>query len=127
MACMMSPDKKMIRDHRYPNTRTKIGKEMCNKCRCDWGMAVSFLQIPLVEEKYNCTIYVFDKYNIPMLGLTISLLMSNCVMYKSQNKNKNQYFLLYDEIKQHYDCIIDIKKFMGVRELCYHCLKGFTH
>ena len=90
-------------------------------------MAVSFLHIPLVEEKYNCNIYVLDKYNIPMLGSTISLLMGNCIMYKSQNRNKNQYFLLYDEVNQHYDCIIDIKKFMGVREFCYRCLKGFTH
>ena len=127
MACMMNPDKRIIRDHRYPNTRIKIGKEICNKCKCDWGIAVSFLYIPLVEEKYNCNIYVLDKYNIPMLGSTISLLMGNCIMYKSQNRNKNQYFLLYDEVNQHYDCIIDIKKFMGVREFCYRCLKGFTH
>ena len=89
-------------------------------------MAVSFLQIPLVEEKYNCSIYVLDKYNTPMLGSTISLLTGNCIMYKSQNRNKNQYLLLNDEVKQHYDCIIDIQKFMGVREFCY-CLKGFTH
>ena len=80
-------------------------------------MAVSFLHIPLVEEKYNCNIYVLDKYNIPMLGSTISLLMSNCIMYKSQNKNKNQCFLLYDEIKQHYDCIIDIKKVYGCKRV----------
>jgi hypothetical protein len=35
MACLMNPDKRMIRDHRYPNTRIKVGKEICNKCRCD--------------------------------------------------------------------------------------------
>ena len=33
-------------------------------------------------------------------------------MYKSENKNKEPYFLLYDEVNKHYDCITDIKQFL---------------
>ncbi len=60
-----------------------------------------------------------------MLGSSISLLM-NCLMYKSLNRGKEQHYLLYDEDKGHYDCITDIKKFLGVREFCSQCLRGFS-
>ena len=127
MACLMNPDEKILKDNRYPNTRIKIGKEICDKCNCDWNVPVSFLQIPLVEQKYNCNIYILDVYNIPMLGSTISLLFGECLLYKSENRHSEKYYILYDEVKQHYDIITDIKKFMGVREFCCNCMKCFTH
>ena len=48
-------------------------------------------------------------------------------MYKSEKKHNKHYFLLHNEKQKHYNCITDIKKFMGVREFCYKCLNGFTH
>jgi hypothetical protein len=110
MAMLMNPDKAMIKDHRYPKTRIDYGSKICNKSYCEWDKPVSFLQIPLVEEKFNCNIYVINVNNIPILGASISLLM-NCLMYKSLNRNREQYYLLYDEVKKHYDCITDKKVF----------------
>ena len=126
MAVLFNSTTKQIKDSRNTNLRMRIAKEICNKSKCTWDNEVSFLQIPLVEETYNCNIYVIDENNIPMLGTTISLLL-NCLMYKSDNKNTQHYFLLYNENQKHYNCITDIKKFMGVREFCYKCLTGFTH
>jgi hypothetical protein len=126
MAVLFNSDNKQIKDSRNTNIRMKIGKEICHKSKCNWDSEVSFLQIPLVEETYNCNIYIIDENNIPMLGCTISLLL-NCLMYKSENKHNQHYFLLYNEKQKHYNCITDIKKFMGVREFCYKCLNGFTH
>ncbi len=63
-------------------------------------------------------------YNVPMLGSNISLML-NTLMYKSDNKNNEHYFLLYDEVNQHYNCITDIKQFLGVRCFCFKCLKSF--
>ena len=34
---------------------------------------------------------------------------------------------MYDENNQHYNCITDISAFLGVREFCFNCLKGFHH
>lgn len=59
-----------------------------------------------------------------MLGSNISLML-NTLMYKSDNKNNEHYFLLYDEVNQHYNCITDIKQFLGVRCFCFKCLKSF--
>jgi hypothetical protein len=126
MACLTNPGNKTVRDARWPNTRIKLGKELCQKVRCDWDKAVSFLQVPLFEEKFNCNIYILDVRNIPMLGSSVSLMMGEVLMCKSESRNSQQYFLLYDEVKQHYDCITDIKQFLGVRCFCYGCMKGFS-
>ena len=126
MSLFLNPKNKTQLDHRYPNTRIKLGKEICAKSRCDWDKPVSFLQLPLVEEKFNCNIYVIDAGDIPTLGSSISLLM-NCLMYKSQNRGKEQHYLLYHSDREHYDCITDIKKFLGVREFCPKCFRGFTN
>ena len=34
---------------------------------------------------------------------------------------------MYDENKQHYNCITDIRAFLGVREFCFNCLQGFSN
>jgi len=127
LACCMNPNNKMVKDGRYPNTRIRLGSEICKKCNCEWNKVVPiFPHINIVEHIYNCNIYVINLNNIPILGSSVSLLHSDCLMYKSDNKNKEHYFLLYDEDAQHYHCITDIKKFLGVREFCYNCMKGFT-
>ena len=82
--------------------------------------------VEVVEHVYNCNIYVINLNNIPILGSSISLLNSDCLMYKSENRNREHYFLLYDEEPQHYHCITDIKKCLGVKTNCYNCMKGFT-
>ena len=69
--------------------------------------------------------YLIDAHNIPTLGTSISLLVNVC-KYKSENRNTTHYFLLFDETLGHYDCITDIKKFLGLREFCYSCAKGFS-
>ena len=115
MGCLTNPENKTARDNRQPKTIIKLGKELRNKTRCDWDKPVSLLVLPLVEEKLNCNIYILDVYNIPMLGSTISLMMGDALMYKSENRSSQRYFLLYDGVKQHYDCMTDIKKFLGVR------------
>ena len=46
-------------------------------------------------------------------------------MYKSENRNNQHYFLLYDEEAEHYDCITDIKAFLACRCFCYRCLSTF--
>ena len=114
MAILMNPKNEQVKDNTWPKTRMTLGGDFFSKSRCDWDTKVSFLQLPLVEEQCNCNIYIIDVNNIPMLGSSISLLM-NCLMYKSLNRGKEQYYLLYDDEKQHYDCISDIKIFFGVR------------
>jgi hypothetical protein len=80
--------------------------------------------IPFVEKEFDCNIYVVDLNELPILGSSIKLW--NCLMYKTENKNKNHYFLLYDDNLKHYDAITDIKAFLACRCFCYKCLSSFT-
>ena len=125
LAILFDINNKSLKDNRNKALRIKAGKDICNKSKCRWDNKVSVLEIPLVEETYNCNIYIIDAHNIPMLGTSVSLLLKVCG-YKSENRNANHYFLLFDEVLGHYDCITDIKKFLGLREFCYTCLKGFS-
>jgi hypothetical protein len=80
--------------------------------------------IPFVEKEYDCNIYVVNLNDIPILGSTIKLW--NCLMYKSENRNNNHYFLLYDDNLKHYDVINNIRGFLACTNFCYKCLGSFT-
>ena len=125
MAILFDIKNVSLKDSRNKTLRIKAGMNICNKSKCIWDKKVSLLEIPLVEETYNCNIYLIDAHNIPMLGTSISLLLNVC-KYKSENRSTTNYFLLFDETLGHYDCITDIKKFLGLREFCYNCVKGFS-
>ena len=62
-----------------------------------------------------------------MMGTSVELMLSDTLMFKCESRSNEHYFLHYDEVNQHYDCITDIKKFLGVRCFCYGCMKGFTN
>jgi hypothetical protein len=71
------------------------------------------------------TFMLLDLNKIPMLGSNINLW--NCLMYRSENRHKKHYFLLYDDVNQHYDCITNIKAFLGCKCFCFKCLRSFTN
>jgi hypothetical protein len=50
-------------------------------------LPVSFLDLPLVEQTFNCNIFVIDLNNVPILGAKIDIW--NTIMYKAPNKNKD--------------------------------------
>lgn len=95
-----------LKDHRNLSLRSKVASEICKKCKLSYNEQVSFLSIPIVEDKFDCNIYIIDLNNVPILGATIKLW--DCLLYKSKNRHKQHYFLLYDEVAQHYDVITDI-------------------
>ena len=92
LACLMNPQNRTIRDHRNILARKKAGMELCKRCKHNWDEPVSFLLLPIVEYMFDCNICIINRSNIPMLGTTIKLW--NCLMYKSENKNKNHYFFI---------------------------------
>ena len=125
LACLMNPKSREIQGCRHSKARTKAATQMCNKSKLSWDEPMPIHFITLVEETYNININVVDKHNIPILGGNVNLY--NCLMYKSENRNTKHYFLLYDDIAKHYDCITDIKKLLAVRAFCFTCFKGFRH
>ena len=94
MACLANPENKEIKKARQPKPREIIGKELCHKSKCEWDQPVSFLQIPLVEEKLNCNIHILDVYNIPMLGTSVELMMEECTTQKIATSNITFYFMM---------------------------------
>ena len=85
---------------------------------------MSFIEIPLVEETFNCNIYVLDLETPNMLGCKINLW--NTLLYKSAARdNANKYWLLFGE--NHYHTINNINSFLAVRRFCTKCFNTFLH
>ena len=89
LACLMNPSNRAIRDNRNIQARTRAASELCKKCKFSWNQAVSFIQLPLIEQSFDCNIYIIDLQNIPQLGANIKLW--NCLMYKSENRNNQHH------------------------------------
>jgi hypothetical protein len=69
----MNRTNKALKDNRYQKQRMKVGQELCNKCKLPWDNQVSFLDLPLIEETFNCNVYVLYLNNIPVLGSKIDV------------------------------------------------------
>ena len=119
----MNKTNKALKDNRYQKQREKVGKELCNKYKLPWDTEVSFLDLPLVEETFTCNIYGLDLNNIPVLGSKIDVW--NILMYKSDNRNTEQYWLLFDE--NHYHTRNNIRGFLAVKHFCCKCFQCFEH
>ena len=64
-----------------------------------------------------------DIDNIPILKSKIDVW--NVLMYKSPDKQKEKYWLLFD--KNHYHAITNIKGFLAAKHFCNTCLECFEH
>ena len=123
LACLMNPENTALKDSRNKLARAKVASKICQKCKLQFDEKVSFNAIPFVEKTYNCNINILNLNDIPVLGASIDLM--NCLMYKSENRGNNHYFLLYDDIHGHYDCITDIKAFLACKGFCFKCYRSF--
>jgi len=123
LSALVHKNIKNIRDSRNTVARERFAKELCNKCKLPWDRKVDFLQIPLVEEALDCNIFIMDIDNIPILNSKINVW--HALMYKAENRNKEQFWLLYGG--NHYDAITNIKGFLAVDYFCCKCLQCFKH
>ena len=69
----------------------------------------------------NCNVYMIDMDNIPILVSKIDVY--NALMYKSEARRQEHYWLLFDN--NHYHAITNIKGFLSVEYFCSNCLKCF--
>ena len=104
--------------------RTKLAKELCEGCGMEWDKTVSFDEIPLVEEKLNVNILIFDIDAVPMMRTTTSIYQS--LIYKnSEIESGTQYYLLHDSEQEHYHAINNINGFLAAHYFCPSCLRTF--
>ena len=81
LAICMNPKNRIVKHLDRPSTRIKIGQETCRNYKLDWNEQIAFFtHIDAVEHIYNCNICVINLNNIPILGSSISLLASDCLM-----------------------------------------------
>jgi hypothetical protein len=84
---------------------------------------VSLDLIPEIEEKLQFSILVLNIDELPILGSAGYIYDS--LLYKGGCiKGDRQMWLLFDD--GHFNVIIDIKAFLGVREFCSRCLRCFN-
>jgi hypothetical protein len=67
----MNKKSRGLRDERNKRLKEKVARDLCNKCKLPWDTPVSFLDLPLVEQTFNCNIFVIDLNNVPILGAKI--------------------------------------------------------
>ena len=104
--------------------RTKLAKELCEGCGMEWDKTVSFDEIPLVEQKLNVNILIFDIDAVPMMRTTTSIDQS--LIYKnSEIESGTQYYLLHDSEQEHYHAINNINGFLAAHYFCPSCLRTF--
>ena len=104
--------------------RAKLAKELCEGCGMEWDKTVSFDEIPLVEQKLNVNILIFDIDAVPVMRTTTSIYQS--LIYKnSEVGSGTQYYLLHDSEQEHYHAINNIKGFLAANYFCPCCLRTF--
>jgi len=121
IACLMNPTNRAIRDSRNTKAREKVARELCNRCNMSWGKPVALTQLEYIENILECNLYVFSLNEIPILKSSINIW--NSLIFKSISKDKNKYFLLYDDAEQHFDCVINITGFLACKKFCCNCLE----
>ena len=85
---------------------------------------MSFVHIPLVEETFNCNIYVLDLDNPHILGSKLNVWET--MLYKSHTRaNANKYWLLFGG--DHYHSINNIEGYLSVKHFCNKCFSCFSH
>jgi hypothetical protein len=126
LAYLMNPKDKDIRKKGRTTYRFRIASELARKCKLnmDMKMTISLPTIGIVEQALDINIYVISLSNIPILGSSINIW--DILLYKSDDRGKEKYFLLYDDIAEHFDAITNIKAFMACDHFCFKCFKTFT-
>ena len=91
-----------------------------------WDKRVGLDDLLHIHEALQINLLVFNINDIPILGHTQQLKICSSLVFKSEQKYKNTYFLLFDDEIKHYDCITNITGFLACRHFCSSCLKSFT-
>ena len=126
LAYLLNPKDKHIRKPERSNYRFRIASELARKCKLnmDMKMTISLPTIGIVEQALDINIYVINLSNIPILGSSINIW--DVLIYKSDDRGREKYFLLYDDIAEHFDAITNIKACMACDHFCFKCFKTFT-
>ena len=124
MSCLLNPQNKAIRDSRTVHQRRALAEALCKQCKMKWNQPVSLLSLEKIEDILNCNIYVFSLRDMPVLRSSINIW--NTLVFKSVPRYPQKYYLLFDDVRGHFDCITNIVGFLACQRFCEHCLKAFT-
>ena len=74
-------------------------------------MPVGLDQLVHIHEVLGCNLLAFNINDIPVLGHSQTLNICSTLVFTSEQKYKNTYYLLYDDVSKHYDGISNIEGF----------------
>jgi hypothetical protein len=83
---------------------------LSNKCDLPFDEFIDLSQLETIEDKLNCNIYVLNIRDLP-LHKTYSHLY-NSLMYLSDDRQTNKYWLLCDDINKHFHGLRNIRIFI---------------
>jgi hypothetical protein len=123
LLCLMNKGNRSLKDNRNVALRLRMAGDLAKKCNLNLGVPVDFLQIPIIEEKLNINIYVLDRHDSPLFG--VSAVIWNKLVYKSEDRKTEKYFLEYDRENNHYNAITKVGAYLacagGFCETCFRC------
>jgi hypothetical protein len=74
---------------------------------------IDLSQLGTIDDKRSCNIYVLNTRDLP-LRKTYSHLY-NSLMYLSDDRQTNKYWMLYDEINKHFHVLTNIRTFFTLQ------------
>ena len=97
-----------------PNAALKTDAlNLSNKCGLPFDEFIDLSQLETIEDKLNCNIYVLNIRDLPLHRTDIHLY--NSLMYFSEERQTNKYWLLYDEINKHFHVLTNTRTFFTLQ------------
>ena len=109
MLYLQSDDANVKRWDTRPKNKNNA-QQICESCNLKWDEKVSMDQIPIIEEALKTNIYILNIRDLPMFSKDMHLY--NSLMYMNNDQvYDQQYWLLYDDVHEHFHVITNIKNF----------------
>ena len=90
LLCLMNKGNRSLKDNSNVALRLRMACDLAKKCNLNSGVPADFLQIPIIEEQLNINIYVLDRHDSPLFG--VSAVIWNKLIYKSEDKKNCEIF-----------------------------------
>ena len=95
------------------NTALKnAANDLATACDIPFNELVSLSEMETIEDKLNCNLYILNIRDLPLHETNTHLY--NMLLYFSDDKQSNKYWLLYDGINEHFHALTDVRKIFNL-------------
>ena len=86
----------------------KAALDLATTCDIPFNKLVSLGELDAIEHKLNCNLYILNIRDLPLHPTNTHLY--NMLLYCSDDRQSNKYWLLYDDINEHFHALTDVRE-----------------